>query len=274
MTTLTPCLPRTAARLFDDERWQFGDDVDLAMATFERMAHAAANSLTSRIAVGQIAEDEIEHNHLTELRVSALSGFLFRAQRFRFRCRDRQSDFTLTGTLRHRAGNCLGLATLYCALAAELELPVAPLLFEGHIAAQLTSGGVSRHIELTRGGAVLPPRISELFYGRDTGQTLTTDEFRAVHLSNRGAFVHATANEHYEALAAFDEALELFPGYVGGRINRATLLVQMGRSEDAADELERILDLNPGPRYRRVAADLLMRVIVAGTKQFRRRGQR
>ena len=63
-----------------------------------------------------------------------------------------------------------------------------------------------------------------------------------------------------EALAAYEQAIELCPSYYEAHLNRAVLLQRMGRSEDAIVDCSRVLDIKPSER---AAALLLGKLLIA-----------
>ncbi len=234
------------AALFEDERPWFSARVERAARLLDELHHVARRHAS--------AGDETE-------RVKRLGRFLFGERRYAWRHRAAAEDFTLTGILLNQGGNCLGLTTLYCAVAGSCGLPVAPLLFEAHVAPCLCDGARRRLVDDVRRGALWPDRLAELRYGPlSEARLLDPTELRAVHLSNRGAFVLAPSGERREALRELDEAVDLFPDYCGARINRATVFFELGLVDEARHELERIFALAPKAGYRRAALQLLSRV--------------
>jgi len=168
----------------------------------------------------------------------------------------------LTSTLLKKRGNCLGLTTALLAVGSRVGAAAMPLLFDGHICACLFEGNERVVIECSRGGALISERLAMRLHGESRGRLLTDEELLGVHLANRAAFVLVPRGKTDAAMRSLDQALEAFPDYVGGRINRATLLIRMGLLDEASAELDRVIRLEPGPGYRRVARDLLGQLII------------
>ncbi len=74
---------------------------------------------------------------------------------------------------------------------------------------------------------------------------------------NRLGNAQAAAGDHLAALAAYERAIALQPGFAMSRRNRASALIELGRGEEAAAELELARRLEPdAPRLAEVAREL------------------
>lgn len=62
----------------------------------------------------------------------------------------------LPGVLRQRRGNCVGLGTLYLALAQALDIAAGGVLMPGHFYVRVLEPGTHRNVELLRHGEVMP----------------------------------------------------------------------------------------------------------------------
>ncbi|NQT12608.1 MAG: tetratricopeptide repeat protein [Planctomycetes bacterium] len=188
-----------------------------------------------------------------------ISRMLFREHEFRFRQEKKGERFTLCGTLLDRGGSCLGLTTVYVCLGEALGLPLRPILFESHIAVGHCGASPPLHIETTRHGAVLAKRWVDRLYGSPTlpDTVLTREQFLAVHLSNRAAFVLAQEGRLREALDLADTSVELFPTYTAAWINRAAILLQLDDLPAAEASLARAVELEPGSEYQRAIGRIL-----------------
>lgn len=198
------------------------------------------NSLASRLAARGIGSET------PTCQIHALNKLVFSELRLRFRWEVPGRDFAVIPTLHDRAGNCLGLTTVYIALAKALSLPVQPLLFDGHIAAAFVGSEEPMHIEPSRAGAVLTVQIARRMRSGRVGRILSDEELLAVHLSNRAAFVMTPAGQLEQALGLIDASLTLFSDYQAAWVNKATLLLILNRQRDAIEAIERALNLNPG----------------------------
>lgn len=193
-----------------------------------------------------------------EQQINVFNRMIFCELGMRYSWRGSGDDFLLVPTLRNRAGNCLGLTTIYIAIAAALDVPIRPLLFDGHIAAAHLGKLKPVRIEPTRCGAVIDESLARRLYGDCEGRCLSDQEFLAVHLSNRAAFVLAPAGQKKAALELLDAALGLFPEYGAAWLNKSALLVTMGRTAEAVDAMSRTLTVagSAGEKTKRLVAEL------------------
>lgn len=158
-----------------------------------------------------------------------------------------ESKFTLTHTLMEGDGNCLGLTTLYIAIGEILNLPFCPVLYEGHVAVVLMKS-LPFFFDPTHSNA---PVCTEWAYKlkTDRHQILTTGEFVAVHLSNQSKIFFLRHGLMDDAVFLIDSALELFPDYTAGWINRAALMKKLDNTKEMRRSLDKAKSLNPGCRY-------------------------
>ena len=156
--------------------------------------------------------------------------------------------FTLCGTLLKNAGSCLGLTTLHIALGEMLLFPMRASLFEGHIAAVYMDGETPIYIETTRRSSTMYEHSIRQLHGIPV-KLLSQEEFLAVHLSNRATFVYARAGLMDDAVFLIDSALEIFPDYTAGWINRAAMMKKLDNSKEMRRSLDVAKSLNPGFRY-------------------------
>lgn len=158
--------------------------------------------------------------------------------------------FTLCGTLLNKAGSCLGLTTLHIALGEMVSMPMRTALFEGHIVPVYMDGDIPIYIETTRRSSTMYEHSIRQLHGKPI-KLLSHEEFLAVHLSNRASFVYARAGLMDDAVFLIDSALEMFPDYTAGWINRASMMKKLGKVGEMHRSLEMAKALNPGPRYTR-----------------------
>ena len=189
-------------------------------------------------------------------RVQFLISSFFRELQIVFASTQPSRNFTMGWVCCTRSGNCLGLSTLFYSLAVDLGLPVVPILFEGHIACGVIGSDCLAHIELTRAGAALPPKMIDSVFGTKRGLAITTDQLVAVHFSNRAVHRLLPTSRVDEAMNALDCSIELFPNYAAARINRAMLLLDLGEIDKSVKEIADIRRLDLGKRCKR-ALDVL-----------------
>ncbi|MDR2437818.1 MAG: hypothetical protein LBE12_00415 [Planctomycetaceae bacterium] len=80
---------------------------------------------------------------------------------------------------------------------------------------------------------------------------LSHEEFLAVHLSNRASLVYARVGLIDDAIFLIDSALEIFPDYTAGWINRAVIMKKLENTKEMRRSLDIAKSLNPGVRYTR-----------------------
>jgi tetratricopeptide (TPR) repeat protein len=156
--------------------------------------------------------------------------------------------FTLCGTLLNNSGSCLGLTTLHVTLGEMSDLPMRTALFEGHIVPVYMDGETPIYIETTRRSSTMYERSIQQLHGKPV-KLLSNGEFLAVHLSNRATFVYARVDLMDDAVFLIDSALELFPDYTAGWINRAAMMKKLDNIDEMRRSLAVAKSLNPGRRY-------------------------
>jgi len=137
-------------------------------------------------------------------------------------------------------------------LCDDLGLRLTPVLHDGHVNAVYHDGIGDRCLEFGRDRIYVSGRIDPDHFGR----AMSEDEFIAVHRCNRAVYWMAHSRREDEGLKMIEEALVMFPDYAGGRLNRASLLLRMGRFQEASDELDLILRLPLGAQFLSIAHTL------------------
>jgi len=163
--------------------------------------------------------------------------------------------FTLCGTLLNKAGSCLGLTTLHLVLGEMLDFPMKTALFEGHIAPVYMDGETPIYIETTRRSSTMYGDSIRQLHGNPI-KLLSNEEFLAVHLSNRATFVYARAGLMDDAVFLINSALQIFPDYTAGWINRAVMMKKLDNIDEMRRSLEVAKSLNPGFRYSQAIAQI------------------
>jgi hypothetical protein len=156
--------------------------------------------------------------------------------------------FTLCGTIKNKAGSCLGLTTLHVALGEMAKLPIQTALFEGHIVPVYMDGEIPIFIETTRRSSTMYEHSIQQLHGKPI-KILSHEEFLAVHLSNHATHFYARAGLMDDAIFLIDSALEIFPDYTAGWINRAVMMKQIDNIKEMNRSLEIAKSLKPGWRY-------------------------
>jgi tetratricopeptide (TPR) repeat protein len=156
--------------------------------------------------------------------------------------------FTLSGTIINRSGSCLGLTTLHIALGEMVGFPMMSALFEGHIVPVYRDGEVPIFIETTRRSSTMYEHSIQQLHGKPI-KILSHDEFLAVHLSNRASLIYARVGLMDDAIFLIDSALEIFPDYTAGWINRAAIMKKLENNKEMRRSLDMAKSLKPGIRY-------------------------
>ena len=144
----------------------------------------------------------------------------------------------LPGVLRHRRGNCVGLGTLYLALAQALGFMASGVLMPGHFYVRHQQPGQPRNVELLRRGEAMP---DSWYLARYPLPVATTRTPYARPLSNRevlGVIEYDIGNErrrqqrHADARTAYARAAELCPDFAEAHASLGALQHLLG--DDAA----------------------------------------
>jgi tetratricopeptide (TPR) repeat protein len=145
----------------------------------------------------------------------------------------------LQPVLRQRRGSCVGLGTLYLALAELLELPLAGVLLPGHFFVRASEAGRRINIELLRGGEAMSDDWYRHKYPTLPGVASAYD--RALTKTEvRGVVEYDVGNERRrqgrlgDARRAFARAAEHFPDFGEAHASLGSVLHLLG-SLDAAE---------------------------------------
>ncbi len=198
----------------------------------------------------------------------------------------RDSDSRLLAhVLETRQGNCVGLSTLYLAVAERVGLKLSGVLIPGHMYVVLSRGDQAVSLDPSTGelfedfdefssenksaGNWRPKNSSQRMAPRETLGFLLTeasrlalessfekDPFRLAQLgvecAPRSSLSHRALGIAYlqwgdreEALATFATALELDPRDSDARILRADVLHGIGEQDDALAEAHAAIELDP-----------------------------
>ena len=230
------------------ERQFSGDDIHQASQRIDHLVESLRNLNTK--------QRSFQHQ------IRSLNRVLFREHGLRFRASDPSRDFTLSGTLLDGRGNCLGLTTVYMAVADRVEIPVRPMLYEGHVAICFEVDGQFYPIEVSRGGAILQGRLADMMYsGKGMGQVLTNTQLLAVHMSNQAAFIYVPQDDFESAQSLLECAVDSFPEYTAAWINLAALFIRINEPDMAVTSLDRVLELSPSGPYLKHALAMMNHIV-------------
>jgi tetratricopeptide (TPR) repeat protein len=156
----------------------------------------------------------------------------------------------LQPVLRHRRGSCVGLGTLYLALAELLELPLSGVLLPGHFFVRAIEAGVRSNIELLRSGEAMPDDWYRHKYPTEEGEA--TAYGRALTKTEvRGVVEYDVGNERRrqgrlgEARRAFARAVEHFPDFAEAHASLGSVLHLLGSLDGAELAYSAARKVNP-----------------------------
>ncbi|MHC4831201.1 MAG: tetratricopeptide repeat protein, partial [Planctomycetota bacterium] len=133
--------------------------------------------------------------------------------------------FDLDRVLIDRRGTCLAVTVVALAAAETAGMEVAPVLRPGHAMIAVPPGYL---IDPATGGVRTPGTQDRI---------ASPAELHADLLANRATYRRAQGDAD-GALQDVERALELAPSQATARANRAVLLLDLGRNEEAAADLE------------------------------------
>lgn len=157
----------------------------------------------------------------------------------------------LPGVLRHRRGNCVGLGTLYLAVAQALGFVASGVLMPGHFYVRHQEPGQPRNVELLRRGEAMPDSWYLARYPLPLGATRTP---YARALSSRevlGVIEYDVGNErrrqqrHVQARVAYARAAELCPDFAEAHASLGSMQHLLGDDAAALASYRAAQRLNP-----------------------------
>lgn len=166
-------------------------------------------------------------------RIRALGRLLFDELGFEREVESTALSFVLLPlVLRNRRGSCVGLGSLYLALARQLGLPLSGVLRPGHFHVRAVEGGEPRNFELLRRGEVMPEswyltKYPANEHSSSYGRALTDREVRGVIAFNVGNERHRK-NQIEPSRRAYERAIELFPDLAEAHASLGAMLHLLG----------------------------------------------
>jgi tetratricopeptide (TPR) repeat protein len=166
---------------------------------------------------------------------------------------DRLADLLLPHVVRRRRGHCLGLSTLYLALAHRARLPVFGVSAPGHFFVRWDGDGLRRNVELTAQGAchddayyVQRFEISADLMERGVYlQSLRRREVLVEVLNNRANFYWDRGDEA-RVLRDLDRIVRLSRNFAQAYVGRGFVGLHRGNLVKAENDLRRALEIDPG----------------------------
>jgi len=156
----------------------------------------------------------------------------------------------LPSVLEHRRGSCVGLGSLYLALADALRWSAAGVLMPGHFYARVREATGDRNVELLRAGEQMPEAWYEQRFpipggnAREYARPLTVSEVL-------GVVHYDVGNERRrqrrlsEAQTAFARATSAFPDLAEAHASLGAVQHLLGDLQAATASYQRAKDANP-----------------------------
>jgi regulator of sirC expression with transglutaminase-like and TPR domain len=157
----------------------------------------------------------------------------------------------LPGVLRHRRGNCVGLGTLYLALAQALGFVACGVLMPGHFYVRHEQRGQPLNIELLRRGEAMPESWYLARYPLPVGATRTPYARPLSSGEVLGVIEYDVGNERrrqqrpVQARAAYARAAELCPDFAEAHASLGAVQHLLGNDAAALASYRVAQRLNP-----------------------------
>jgi tetratricopeptide (TPR) repeat protein len=151
--------------------------------------------------------------------------------------------------LARKRGNCLGITSVYLALAEILGIPLGGVYVPSHCFVRYEGNGVRINIETAEKGA---ERTDEWYArkfligkGRPYLHTLGKREMIGVYLKSLGV-AYSRKGRDEEALRIYRDAAAFHPGLPDAYYNSGVSYHKLGRNEEAIGMYRRAIALDPG----------------------------
>jgi regulator of sirC expression with transglutaminase-like and TPR domain len=160
----------------------------------------------------------------------------------------------LPSVLRQRRGNCVGLGTLYLALALALELPASGVLMPGHFFVRVQEGAAFHNVELLKRGEAMPRDWYDARYPLPSTARRTPYGRSLSEREVLGVLEYDIGNERRrqqriaEAKAAYARAAALLPDFAPAHASLGTMQHLLGEHAAARASYEQAQELDPGLR--------------------------
>jgi tetratricopeptide (TPR) repeat protein len=144
------------------------------------------------------------------------------------------------GSPRRRVGNCLGLTILYNVLAHDFGLDATAVHLEEafgrgpHVFTTLHFTGLTIDVE-----NILPGGFDYRGHHGIAGREEWGDRQLIADLYHSMGTAYFERGRYEYAVALYEKALRLHPGYVRAHLNRGMALAELGELEQAADEFRK-----------------------------------
>ena len=180
----------------------------------------------------------------------AIAGALFRGGGFVREIDKQEAPFMLLpGVLRGRRGTCVGLGTLYLAIAERLGVDAHGVLVPGHFFVRVREDMKVRNVELLRRGEEMPESWYRGKYAVPPGggaylRALGSTEVAAVLRFNLANELRESGQTQ-EALAKYRRAAADFPAFAEAHASVGLVLHLLGRLQEARRAYQTARALQP-----------------------------
>jgi regulator of sirC expression with transglutaminase-like and TPR domain len=183
--------------------------------------------------------------------VSVVCELLFERLGFSREVNDESLDFVLLpSVLRRRRGNCVGLGTLFLALAETLGWPASGVMMPGHFYVRVGDQEQHRNVELLHRGEAMPdswyPQRFPIPGGSapEYARPLTSSEVLGILEYDLGS-AQRRAKRLEPARAAFTRSVSAFPDFSEAHASLGAVLHLLGHLDQAAASYRTALTKNP-----------------------------
>ena len=158
----------------------------------------------------------------------------------------------LPSVLRHRRGSCVGLGTLYLALAQALDITASGVLRPGHFYVRRERPGPARNVELLRRGEAMPDAWYRERYPIPSSAERSAYARPLTSQEALGVIDYDIGNERRrqrripEARRAYASAVLLLPDFAQAHAGLGTMLHLLGEHAAAAASYDTARRLDPG----------------------------
>ncbi len=181
--------------------------------------------------------------------ISALNRVLFDEEGFVYDpAMGDPENYLLDRVLARKRGNCLGMTSVYLALAERLEIPLSGVYVPSHCFIRYEGKGARINIETGEEGAERKDawyaKKFRLKAGSSYLRTLGRREMIGVYLKSLGA-AYSRKGRDEEALRIYREAALFSPELPDAYYNAGVSYQRMGRTDDAVAQYRHALFLDP-----------------------------
>ena len=235
LPALVACSRPEPRRAAIDPLLAVGRDLDEVSAGDEAFSVAELGRIANQIAESMTA---VAPGEGTAARVSRLNQVIFGELGFVREVESTALDCVLLPlVLRGRRGSCVGLGSLYLALARSLALPLTGVLRPGHFHVRSLDGGAPQNFELLRRGESMPEawyreKYPALSGASVYGRPLSASEVRGVVEFNVGN-ERRRLGRLAAARQAYERAVEHFPAFGEAHASLGAVLHLVGALEAA-----------------------------------------